>query len=155
MPRKLRSWSFSKTKNQELWNSPIDTSFKHSLFSWKGWMKKRSSDNWAEENPINNHAVKSLASWALGLIADLSWRYGPFDEIVVESARDALPEKIRKEIDKAMREQEKALDKIVKKYKDQFPTIDKRLARKIQLWATGFQLMMPIVDESICSKRRA
>ncbi len=85
-------------------------------------------------NAINNHAIKSLASWALGLIADLSWRYGPFDEIVVESARDTLPEKIRKEIDKAMREREKTLDEIIKKYKDQFPTIDKRLARKIQLW---------------------
>jgi len=84
--------------------------------------------------PINNHAIKSLASWALGLIADLSWRFGPFDEIVVESARDTLPEKVRKEIDKAMREREKALEEIIKKYKDQFPTIDKRLARKIQLW---------------------
>ncbi|ADV46720.1 type II CRISPR RNA-guided endonuclease Cas9 [Nitratifractor salsuginis] len=87
-----------------------------------------------EENPINNHAVKSLASWALGLIADLSWRYGPFDEIILETTRDALPEKIRKEIDKAMREREKALDKIIGKYKKEFPSIDKRLARKIQLW---------------------
>ena len=88
----------------------------------------------AEENPINNHAVKSLASWALGLIADLSWRYGPFDEIVVESARDTLPEKTRKDIENAMREREKALDEIIKKYEEQFPTIDRRLSRKIQLW---------------------
>jgi len=87
-----------------------------------------------DTNPINNHAIKSLASWALGLIADLSWRYGPFDEIVVESARDALPENTRKDIDKAMAEREKSLETIVKKYKSQFPTIDKRLARKIQLW---------------------
>ncbi|WP_456390364.1 type II CRISPR RNA-guided endonuclease Cas9 [Hydrogenimonas sp.] len=87
-----------------------------------------------EENPISNHAIKSLASWALGLIADLSWRYGPFDEIVIESARDILPEKIRKAIEKAMREREKNLKEIVEKYKGQFPTIDKRLARKIQLW---------------------
>ncbi len=88
----------------------------------------------AEENPINNHAVKSLASWALGLIADLSWRYGPFDEIVVETTRDALPKVRRDAIKKAMDEQEKALDDIIKKYKKEFPTIDKRLARKIQLW---------------------
>ena len=88
----------------------------------------------AEENPINNHAVKSLASWALGLIADLSWRYGPFDEIVVESARDTLPEKTRKDIENAMKEREKSLDEIIKKYKKEFPTIDRRLARKIQLW---------------------
>jgi CRISPR-associated endonuclease Csn1 len=87
-----------------------------------------------EGNIINNHAVKSLASWALGLIADLSWRYGPFDEIILETTRDALPEKIRKEIEKAMREREKALDEIVNRYKKEFPSIDKRLARKIQLW---------------------
>ncbi len=87
-----------------------------------------------EGNTINNHAVKSLASWALGLIADLSWRYGPFDEIILETTRDALPEKIRKEIEKAMREREKALDEIVNRYKKEFPSIDKRLARKIQLW---------------------
>jgi len=93
-----------------------------------------------EENPINNHAVKSLASWALGLIADLSWRFGPFDEIVIESARDTLPEKIRKEIEKAMKSREKDLDEIIKKYKEQFPTIDKRLARKIQLWESQMQL---------------
>ncbi|WP_353661819.1 type II CRISPR RNA-guided endonuclease Cas9 [Hydrogenimonas sp. SS33] len=87
-----------------------------------------------EGNIINNHAVKSLASWALGLIADLSWRYGPFDEIILETTRDALPEKIRKEIEKAMREREKALDEIINQYKKEFPSIDKRLARKIQLW---------------------
>ncbi|WP_457608234.1 type II CRISPR RNA-guided endonuclease Cas9 [Nitratifractor sp.] len=86
------------------------------------------------ENLINNHAVKSLASWALGLIADLSWRHGPFDEIIIESARDTLPEKRRKEIDKAMKEREKHLDEIIEKYKKDFPTIDRRLARKIQLW---------------------
>ncbi|NPA29798.1 MAG: type II CRISPR RNA-guided endonuclease Cas9, partial [Epsilonproteobacteria bacterium] len=93
-----------------------------------------------KENPINNHAVKSLASWALGLIADLSWRYGPFDEIVIESARDTIPQKRRKEIEKAMREREKSLEEIIKKYKSQFPTIDKRLARKIQLWESQKQL---------------
>lgn len=93
-----------------------------------------------EENPINNHAIKSLASWALGLIADLSWRYGPFDEIVIESARDTLPEKRRKEIEKAMKERENTLEKIVEKYKKEFPTIDKRLARKIQLWESQEQL---------------
>ena len=87
-----------------------------------------------EENPINNHAVKSLASWALGLIADLSWRYGPFDEIVLETARDALPKDTKRKIERAMKERERALDEIIKKYKDQFPTIDRRLARKIQLW---------------------
>ncbi|WP_457596895.1 type II CRISPR RNA-guided endonuclease Cas9 [Hydrogenimonas sp.] len=86
------------------------------------------------ENPLNNHAVKSLASWALGLIADLSWRYGPFDEIVIESARDVLPEKRRREIEKAMDERQKRLEEIVKRYKKEFPTIDKRLARKIELW---------------------
>ncbi len=88
----------------------------------------------AEENTINNHAVKSLASWALGLIADLSWRYGPFDEIVLETARDALPKDTKRKIERAMKEREKALDEIIKKYQDQFPTIDRRLARKIQLW---------------------
>ncbi len=93
-----------------------------------------------EENPINNHAVKSLASWALGLIADLSWRYGPFDEIVIESARNALPEKRRKEIEKAMNEREKRLEEIISRYRGQFPTIDKRLARKIQLWEEQNQI---------------
>ncbi len=88
----------------------------------------------AEENAINNHAVKSLASWALGLIADLSWRYGPFDEIILETARDALPKDTKRKIERAMKEREKALDEIIKKYKNQFPTIDRRLARKIQLW---------------------
>ena len=88
----------------------------------------------AEGNVINNHAVKSLASWALGLIADLSWRYGPFDTIVVESAREVLPEKVRKEIEKAMKEREKRVDVIIEQYRSEFPTIDRRLARKIELW---------------------
>ncbi|BBG66273.1 CRISPR-associated protein, Csn1 family [Hydrogenimonas sp.] len=87
-----------------------------------------------EEGVINNHAVKSLASWALGITADLSWRYGPFDEIILETTRDALPEKIRKQIEKAMGEREKILEKIIEKYKKEFPFIDKRLARKIRLW---------------------
>ncbi len=87
-----------------------------------------------DSNPINNHAVKSLASWALGLIADLSWRYGPFDEIILETTRDALPEKTRKKIEKAMDENKKALDKIINRYKKEFSNIDKKLARKIQLW---------------------
>ncbi|BCD68553.1 type II CRISPR RNA-guided endonuclease Cas9 [Nitratiruptor sp. YY09-18] len=87
-----------------------------------------------EENVINNHAIKSLASWALGLIADLSWRYGPFDEIILETTRDALPQQIRNKIYKAMNEREKAIDEIINRYKKEFPLIDKRLARKIQLW---------------------
>ena len=82
---------------------------------------------------INNHAVKSLASWALRRIADLSWRYGSFDEIVIESARDALPKSIQDDIDKAMREREKELDKIIDTYKKEFPSIDRKMARKIKL----------------------
>ena len=82
---------------------------------------------------INNHAVKSLASWALRRIADLSWRYGVFDEIVIESARDALPKSIQNDIDKAMREREKELDKIIDAYKKEFPSIDRKMARKIKM----------------------
>ncbi len=82
---------------------------------------------------INNHAVKSLASWSLRRIADLSWRYGAFDEIVIESARDTLPESIRKEIEKGMNAKEKEIDKIIKEYEKEFPNIDRKMARKIRL----------------------
>ncbi len=85
------------------------------------------------QNSINNHAVKSLASWALKRIADLSWKYGVFDEIIIESARDALPDTIKKEIEKGMREKEKELEKIVEKYKKEFPDVNKKMARKIRL----------------------
>ena len=83
--------------------------------------------------PINNHAVKSLASWVLRRVADLSWRYGPFDEIVIESARDALPKSKKSEIEQAMRRKEKEIDKIIEKYKNEFPSIDRKMARKIKL----------------------
>ncbi|RUM67290.1 MAG: type II CRISPR RNA-guided endonuclease Cas9 [Sulfurospirillum sp.] len=83
--------------------------------------------------PINNHAVKSLASWSLKRVAELSWRYGPFDEIVIESARDILPEKKRKEIERGMHAKEKEIDKIIKEYKNEFPTIDRKMARKLNL----------------------
>ncbi len=85
------------------------------------------------QNKINNHAVKSLASWALKRIADLSWKYGVFDEIIIESARDALPDTIKKEIEKGMREKEKEIEKIVGKHKKEFPGINKKMARKIRL----------------------
>jgi len=85
------------------------------------------------QNSINNHAVKSLASWALQNIADLSWRYGSFDEIIIESARDALPQSIKDAIDKSMREREKEIDKIMESYKKEFPSIDRKMARKIKL----------------------
>jgi len=83
--------------------------------------------------PINNHAIKSLASWALRRIADLSWCYGIFDEIIIESARDALPESIKKEIEKGMKAKEKEIDKIIESYKKEFPSIDRKMARKIRL----------------------
>ena len=86
------------------------------------------------QNAINNHAVKSLASWILRRIADLSWRYGTFDEIIIESARDALPEKIRKEIEKSISKRTKELDEIVNQYKKEFQTVDRKMARKIKLW---------------------
>lgn len=85
------------------------------------------------QNTINNHAIKSLASWTLQRIADLSWRYGTFDEIVIESARDALPKSIRDAIDKGMREREKEIDKTIDAYKQEFPSIDRKMARKIKL----------------------
>jgi len=85
------------------------------------------------QNSINNHAVKSLASWTLKRIADLSWKHGLFDEIIIESARDALPETIKKEIEKGMREKEKELDKIVEAYKKEFPSVNRKMARKIRL----------------------
>ena len=85
------------------------------------------------QNKINNHAVKSLASWILRRITDLSWRYGIFDEIVIESARDTLPKSIRDAIDKSMREREKEVDKIVDQYKKEFPNIDRKMARKIKM----------------------
>lgn len=85
------------------------------------------------QNKINNHAIKSLASWTLHRIADLSWQFGAFDEIVIESARDALPDSVKKEIEKGMREKEKELDKIVDDYKKEFPTVDRKMARKIKL----------------------
>ncbi|WP_457593375.1 type II CRISPR RNA-guided endonuclease Cas9 [Hydrogenimonas sp.] len=82
---------------------------------------------------LNNHAVKSLASWVLRRVADLSWKYGVFDEIVIESARDTLPESIKKEIEKGLREKEKEIDKIVSTYKKEFPSIERKMARKIKL----------------------
>ncbi|MCB4775455.1 MAG: type II CRISPR RNA-guided endonuclease Cas9 [Sulfurovum sp.] len=86
-----------------------------------------------KQNNINNHAVKSLASWVLGIIADLSWKYGVFDEIIIESARDALPKSIKKEIEKGMREKEKELNKIIEAYKKEFPSVNRKMARKIKL----------------------
>jgi len=85
------------------------------------------------QNHINNHAVKSLASWALQNIADLSWRHGAFDEIIIESARDVLPKSIQDAIDKSMREKEKEIDKIINTYKKEFPSVDRKMARKIKL----------------------
>lgn len=85
------------------------------------------------QNNINNHAIKSLASWTLQRIADLSWRYGTFNEIIIESARDALPKSLKDAIDKGMREREKEIDKIIEVYKKEFPTIDRKMAKKIKL----------------------
>ncbi|AKF24784.1 hypothetical protein YH65_04835 [Sulfurovum lithotrophicum] len=85
------------------------------------------------QNAINNHAVKSLASWALQNIADLSWRYGSFDEIIIESARDVLPQVIKDAIEKSMKERGKEIDKIIESYKKEFPSMDRKMARKIKL----------------------
>jgi CRISPR-associated endonuclease Csn1 len=86
-----------------------------------------------KHNIINNHAVKSLASWSLRRIADLSWRYGSFDEIVIESARDVLPKSIQQAIEKSMNARSKEIDEIIKRYKEQFPSVDRKMARKIKL----------------------
>jgi len=85
------------------------------------------------QNKINNHAVKSLASWSLQNIADLSWRYGVFDEIILESARDILPKTIKDAIEKSMKDREKELDKIIDTYKKEFPSINRKMAKKIKL----------------------
>jgi CRISPR-associated endonuclease Csn1 len=86
------------------------------------------------ENKINNHAVKSLASWSLGIVCDLSYRYGIFDEIIVESARDTLPKKIKDSIEKSIKNRENELENIQKEYADTFPNLTKKDAKKIKLW---------------------
>jgi len=82
---------------------------------------------------VNNHEVKTVASWSLGLIADLDRRYGPFDEIVVETARDALPPKRQKAIEIAQKRRDERISKTIEAHKKEIPGMDRRLAAKIIL----------------------
>jgi len=89
---------------------------------------------------INNHPVKSLASWSLRGIADLSRKYGIFDEIVIETTRDVLSEKRKKEIEMGMNSNKKEIDNIIETYKKEFPSINREQARKMKLLiAQGFK----------------
>jgi len=89
---------------------------------------------------INNHPVKSIVSATLRVLKHLHVKYGPFDEIRVESTRElSQNEETKKAIDKANRALEKQIDTIVenKEYQKIAEHYNKNLrkyARKILLW---------------------
>jgi CRISPR-associated endonuclease Csn1 len=89
---------------------------------------------------INNHPVKYIVSATLRVIKYLHVRYGPFNEIRVESTRElSQNEETKREIDKANRALEKQIDEIVanieyQKIAEHYGKNLRKYARKILLW---------------------
>ncbi len=123
----------TETEIKEILGIKISEDYSHYSKSLKHLHLGKNNLFEQSQNNINNHAIKSLASWTLQRIADLSWRYGTFDEIIIESARDALPKSLKDAINKGMREREKEIDKVIEAYKKEFPSIDRKMAKKIKL----------------------
>jgi CRISPR-associated endonuclease Csn1 len=70
-----------------------------------------------DKNALSNHVVKSIVSGALRLIKDLHSKYGTFDTIKIESAKElSIPEEAKKEIEKANKENNKIWEDLKKKY---------------------------------------
>ena len=70
-----------------------------------------------DKNTISNHVVKSIVSGALRVIKDLHSKYGYFDLIKIESARElSIPEDAKNEIKKANEKNEKIWENLKKTY---------------------------------------
>lgn len=69
------------------------------------------------ESPISNHIVKSIASWAIRVIKDLHDKYGPFDQINIESTRElSQPDDVKRQIKSSNDANEKEWQKLIDKY---------------------------------------
>lgn len=70
-----------------------------------------------DESPISNHIVKSIASWAIRIIKDLHDKYGPFDQINIESTRElSQPDEVKRQIKSANDTNEKEWQELIDKY---------------------------------------
>ena len=70
-----------------------------------------------DENELSNHVVKSIVSGALRVIKDLHSKYGSFDVIKIESAKElSIPDSAKKEIEKANKKNEKIWNDIKNEY---------------------------------------
>lgn len=70
-----------------------------------------------DESPISNHIVKSIASWAIRIIKDLHDKYGPFDQINIESTRElSQPDEVKRQIKSANDTNEKEWQELIGKY---------------------------------------
>lgn len=89
---------------------------------------------------INNHPVKSIVSSALRVVKHLHSQNGAFDEIRVESTRElSQNEETRNKIEKANRDFEKEIDRVVEnpEYQEMAKHYGRNLrkyARKILMW---------------------
>jgi CRISPR-associated endonuclease Csn1 len=89
---------------------------------------------------INNHPVKSIVSSALRVVKHLHSYYGAFDEVRVESTRElSQNEETRKAIEKANRDFEKEIDRVVEnpEYQEMAKHYGRNLrkyAHKILMW---------------------
>lgn len=70
-----------------------------------------------DESIISNHIVKSIASWAIRIIKDLHDKYGPFDQINIESTRElSQPEEVKRQIKSSNDANEKEWLELIGKY---------------------------------------
>lgn len=94
-----------------------------------------------DENRISNHVVKSLVSWALRVIIDLHVKFGPFDNIKLESTRElSQPDDVKRDIKRANDKNEKDWKDLIQKYKNHFEVKglnsknNKEYVLKLKLW---------------------
>lgn len=70
-----------------------------------------------DESTISNHIVKSIVSWAIRIIKDLHDKYGPFDQINIESTRElSQPEEVKRQIKSSNDANEKEWQDLILKY---------------------------------------
>lgn len=90
-----------------------------------------------DKNDISNHVVKSIVAGALRLIKDLHSKYGVFDMIKIESARElSIPEDAKRAIKSANDINEKVWQKLRDDYKSHGGErgLSNRDILKIKLW---------------------
>lgn len=70
-----------------------------------------------DELIVSNHIVKSIASWAIRVIKDLHDKYGPFDQINIESTRElSQPDDVKRQIKSSNDANEKEWQELIGKY---------------------------------------